>query len=111
MVLQDDPLSALDYQVGQKVFDSGIRRLLLQRKRTVILVTHRLQLLAHAHQVYQTSLSHAHLLVLRILHYASVEAIFSYVLNLYILMDGKVWCVLSGTVPSYVLRAVMRFYF
>jgi ABC-type phosphate/phosphonate transport system ATPase subunit len=110
MVLQDDPLSALDYQVGQKVFDSGIRRLLLQRKRTVILVTHRLQLLAHAHQVYQTSLSHARLLVLRILHYASLESL-SYVLNLYILMDGKVLCVLSGTVPSYVLRAVMSFYF
>jgi ABC-type nitrate/sulfonate/bicarbonate transport system ATPase subunit len=52
IMLQDDPLSALDYQVGQKLFDLGIRRLLLRQKRTVILVTHRLQLLAHAHQVH-----------------------------------------------------------
>jgi ABC-type multidrug transport system fused ATPase/permease subunit len=51
VVILDDPLSALDYQVGQKLFDSGIRRLLLRQKRTVILVTHRLQLLAHAHQI------------------------------------------------------------
>lgn len=51
VVILDDPLSALDYQVGQKVFDSGIRRMLLREKRTVILVTHRLQLLAHAHQI------------------------------------------------------------
>jgi ABC-type bacteriocin/lantibiotic exporter with double-glycine peptidase domain len=52
IILQDDPLSALDYQVGQKVFDSGIRQMLQREKRTVILVTHRLQLLAHAHQVH-----------------------------------------------------------
>ncbi|PSN38190.1 hypothetical protein C0J52_15039, partial [Blattella germanica] len=51
VVILDDPLSALDYQVGQKLFESGIRRLLLRQKRTVILVTHRLQLLAHAHQI------------------------------------------------------------
>jgi ABC-type nitrate/sulfonate/bicarbonate transport system ATPase subunit len=52
IMLQDDPLSALDYQVGQKLVDLGIRRLLLRQKRTVILVTHRLQLLAHAHKVH-----------------------------------------------------------
>ncbi|XP_069691069.1 ATP-binding cassette sub-family C member Sur isoform X2 [Periplaneta americana] len=51
VVIMDDPLSALDYQVGQKLFESGIRRLLLRQKRTVIFVTHRLQLLAHAHQI------------------------------------------------------------
>ncbi|KAJ9596446.1 hypothetical protein L9F63_012530, partial [Diploptera punctata] len=54
VVLLDMTLSetvALDYQVGQKLFETGVRRLLLRQKRTVILVTHRLQLLAHAHQI------------------------------------------------------------
>nr|CAD7459033.1 unnamed protein product [Timema tahoe] len=47
----DDPLSALDYQVGQQVFEEGIRRMLLRQRRTVILVTHRLQLLSYAHKI------------------------------------------------------------
>lgn len=46
IVLLDDPLSALDAHVGQHVVESGMRRLLLRRQqRTVVLVTHRLQLL------------------------------------------------------------------
>ncbi|XP_067013510.2 ATP-binding cassette sub-family C member Sur, partial [Anabrus simplex] len=51
IIILDDPLSALDYQVGLQVFEDGIKRLLLRRKRTVILVTHCLQLLSHAHQI------------------------------------------------------------
>ncbi|XP_059488287.1 ATP-binding cassette sub-family C member Sur [Neocloeon triangulifer] len=46
LVLLDDPLSALDAHVGQHVVEAGMRRLLLRRQgRTVLLVTHRLQLL------------------------------------------------------------------
>ncbi|CAB3372321.1 Hypothetical predicted protein [Cloeon dipterum] len=46
LVLLDDPLSALDAHVGQHVVEAGMRRLLLRRQgRTVVLVTHRLQLL------------------------------------------------------------------
>lgn len=52
--LQDDPLSALDHQVGQQIFDQGIRKLLLRSGRTVIMVTHRLEFLSIAHQVCQT---------------------------------------------------------
>ncbi|XP_071446866.1 ATP-binding cassette sub-family C member Sur isoform X2 [Hetaerina americana] len=51
IVMLDDPLSALDYQVGQHVFDEGIRKLLLRQRRTVILVTHQLQLLSHAYHI------------------------------------------------------------
>ncbi|KAJ8879502.1 hypothetical protein PR048_020110 [Dryococelus australis] len=52
VVILDDPLSALDYQVGQQVFEQGIKRFLLRQKRTVILVTHSLQLLPFAHKVF-----------------------------------------------------------
>ncbi|CAK9810065.1 ATP-binding cassette sub-family C member 9 [Anthophora plagiata] len=51
IVIMDDPLSALDHQVGQHIFDQGIRKLLLRNGRTVIMVTHRLELLSTAHQV------------------------------------------------------------
>ncbi|XP_063225209.1 ATP-binding cassette sub-family C member Sur isoform X2 [Bacillus rossius redtenbacheri] len=51
VVILDDPLSALDYQVGQQVFEQGIKRFLLRQKRTVILVTHSLQLLPYAHKI------------------------------------------------------------
>ncbi|XP_078045328.1 sulfonylurea receptor isoform X2 [Augochlora pura] len=51
IAIMDDPLSALDPQVGQQIFDQGIRKLLLRTGRTVIMVTHRLDLLSTAHQV------------------------------------------------------------
>lgn len=51
VIIMDDPLSALDHQVGQQVFDQGVRKLLLRSGRTVIMVTHRLELLSTAHQV------------------------------------------------------------
>ncbi|XP_037068681.1 ATP-binding cassette sub-family C member 9-like, partial [Pollicipes pollicipes] len=50
-VILDDPLSALDVHVGLHVFENGIRKLLVQQGRTVILVTHKLQYLKHADQV------------------------------------------------------------
>lgn len=49
--LQDDPLSALDQHVGRQIFDYGVRKLMLRSGRTVIMVTHRLDLLLAAHQV------------------------------------------------------------
>ncbi|XP_011635575.1 ATP-binding cassette sub-family C member Sur [Pogonomyrmex barbatus] len=51
VVLLDDPLSALDQHVGQQIFDHGIKKLLLRSGRTVIMITHRLELLSSAHQV------------------------------------------------------------
>ncbi|XP_053987096.1 ATP-binding cassette sub-family C member Sur [Hylaeus volcanicus] len=51
VVVMDDPLSALDHQVGRQIFDQGVRKLLLRNGRTVIMVTHRLELLSTAHQV------------------------------------------------------------
>ncbi|CAD1468666.1 unnamed protein product, partial [Heterotrigona itama] len=51
VIIMDDPLSALDHQVGQQVFDQGIRKLLLRSGRTVIMITHRLELLSTAHQL------------------------------------------------------------
>lgn len=51
--LQDDPLSALDQHVGRQIFDHGVRKLMLRSGRTVIMVTHRLDLLQAAHQVLQ----------------------------------------------------------
>ncbi|XP_076160818.1 sulfonylurea receptor isoform X2 [Ptiloglossa arizonensis] len=51
VIIMDDPLSALDHQVGQQIFDQGVRKLLLRSGRTVIMVTHRLELLPVAHQV------------------------------------------------------------
>ncbi|XP_076544094.1 sulfonylurea receptor [Osmia lignaria lignaria] len=51
VIVMDDPLSALDHQVGQQIFDQGIRKLLLRSGRTVIMVTHRLELLSTTHQI------------------------------------------------------------
>ncbi|EFN77618.1 ATP-binding cassette transporter sub-family C member 9 [Harpegnathos saltator] len=51
VILLDDPLSALDQHVGQHIFDYGVRRFLLRSGRTVIMVTHKLELLSAAHQV------------------------------------------------------------
>ncbi|OWF53711.1 ATP-binding cassette sub-family C member 9 [Mizuhopecten yessoensis] len=50
-IILDDPLSALDAHVGKHVFEIAILKRLLRRKRTVILVTHHLQYLNHAHHV------------------------------------------------------------
>lgn len=50
-VILDDPLSALDTHVGVHVFEQGIRSLLLRRHRTVVLVTHKQDLLIHASKV------------------------------------------------------------
>ncbi|KAG5323862.1 SUR protein, partial [Acromyrmex heyeri] len=49
--LQDNPLSALDQHVGQQIFDYGIKKLLLRNGRTVIMITHKLELLSAAHQI------------------------------------------------------------
>ncbi|KAL6445158.1 hypothetical protein ACFW04_002204 [Cataglyphis niger] len=51
VILLDDPLSALDQHVGRQIFDHGVRKLMLRNGRTVIMVTHRLDLLQAAHQV------------------------------------------------------------
>ncbi|XP_029661257.1 ATP-binding cassette sub-family C member Sur [Formica exsecta] len=51
VILLDDPLSALDQHVGRQIFDHGVRKLMLRSGRTVIMVTHRLDLLQAAHQV------------------------------------------------------------
>jgi ABC-type multidrug transport system ATPase subunit len=47
----DDPLSALDAHVGQHVFEQAIMKMLVQRGRTVVLVTHQLQYLPKADNV------------------------------------------------------------
>ncbi|XP_052799904.1 ATP-binding cassette sub-family C member 9-like isoform X2 [Mya arenaria] len=49
--IMDDPLSALDAQVGRHVFDEVILKKLLRRKKTIIFVTHQLQYLNYAHSV------------------------------------------------------------
>ncbi|XP_078620823.1 ATP-binding cassette sub-family C member 9-like isoform X1 [Branchiostoma floridae x Branchiostoma japonicum] len=51
IVLLDDPLSALDAHVGSHLFDQGIMGQLVKDCRTVVLVTHKLQYLEHAHLV------------------------------------------------------------
>ncbi len=50
-VMFDDPLSALDAHVGQHVFEQAIMKMLVQRGRTVVLVTHQLQYLPKADNV------------------------------------------------------------
>lgn len=50
-VILDDPLSALDTHVGMHVFEQGVRNLLLRRHRSVVLVTHKQELLIHASKV------------------------------------------------------------
>ncbi|XP_038067188.1 ATP-binding cassette sub-family C member 9-like [Patiria miniata] len=51
IVILDDPLSALDVHVGSHVFRKAIVGNLLKKKRTVVLVTHQLQYLHHAHKI------------------------------------------------------------
>ena len=51
VLILDDPMSALDPHVGAHIFDDGIVKFALKRKRTVILVTHQLQYLGYAHSV------------------------------------------------------------
>lgn len=51
LVILDDPLSALDAHVAKHVFDQGIKNQLLKKHRTVVLVTHKLDLLVHASKV------------------------------------------------------------
>lgn len=47
-LILDDPLSALDYEVAQHVFQQAI---VGQKRRTIILVTHRVQLVQNAYKV------------------------------------------------------------
>ncbi|XP_077866270.1 ATP-binding cassette sub-family C member 9-like [Saccoglossus kowalevskii] len=51
IVILDDPLSALDVHVGRQLFMEGIIDLLIDNKRTVILVTHQLQYLQYADKI------------------------------------------------------------
>eukprot|EP00057_Strongylocentrotus_purpuratus_P024831 XP_011679305.1 PREDICTED: ATP-binding cassette sub-family C member 8 [Strongylocentrotus purpuratus] len=51
IIILDDPLSALDMQVGNDLFDKGIRGILRHRHQTVILVTHQLQYLPKADKI------------------------------------------------------------
>ena len=44
-------MSALDVHVGSHLFEDGILRWCLKRKRTVVLITHQLQYLKNAHKV------------------------------------------------------------
>ncbi|XP_063983768.1 ATP-binding cassette sub-family C member Sur-like isoform X2 [Diachasmimorpha longicaudata] len=50
-IILDDPLSALDQQVSQQIFEQGIQKLLLRKSRTVIMVTHRLELIPFADNI------------------------------------------------------------
>uniref|UniRef100_A0A3B4DI71 ATP-binding cassette, sub-family C (CFTR/MRP), member 8b n=1 Tax=Pygocentrus nattereri TaxID=42514 RepID=A0A3B4DI71_PYGNA len=48
VVFLDDPFSALDIHLSDHLMQEGILKLLRQERRTVVLVTHRLQYLPHA---------------------------------------------------------------
>lgn len=48
LFLQDDPFSALDIHLSDHLMQDGILKLLREEKRTVVLVTHKLQYLPHA---------------------------------------------------------------
>ena len=50
VVLLDDPLSAVDQQVGRHIFENCIKRFL--KSRTVIFVTHQLQYLSKCDYIY-----------------------------------------------------------
>lgn len=45
---QDDPFSALDIHLSDHLMQDGILKMLREEKRTVVLVTHKLQYLPHA---------------------------------------------------------------
>lgn len=53
---QDDPFSALDIHLSDHLMQEGILKFLQDDKRTVVLVTHKLQYLIHADWVMQSSL-------------------------------------------------------
>ncbi|KAG7279222.1 hypothetical protein CRUP_013614 [Coryphaenoides rupestris] len=46
--LQDDPFSALDIHLSDHLMQEGLLKMLREEKRTVVLVTHKLQYLPHA---------------------------------------------------------------
>lgn len=46
--LQDDPFSALDIHLSDHLMQEGILKFLQDDKRTLVLVTHKLQYLTHA---------------------------------------------------------------
>ncbi|XP_047452289.1 ATP-binding cassette sub-family C member 8 isoform X2 [Mugil cephalus] len=48
MVFLDDPFSALDIHLSDHLMQEGILKILREEKRTVVLVTHKLQYLLHA---------------------------------------------------------------
>ncbi len=48
LVSQDDPFSALDIHLSDHLMQEGILKFLQDDKRTVVLVTHKLQYLIHA---------------------------------------------------------------
>ncbi|KAK0080738.1 hypothetical protein PV325_013438 [Microctonus aethiopoides] len=50
-IILDDPFSALDQQVTQHIFDHGIQKLLLLKNKSVLMVTHQLELIQVAHHV------------------------------------------------------------
>lgn len=47
-IKQDDPFSALDIHLSDHLMQEGILKFLQDDKRTVVLVTHKLQYLIHA---------------------------------------------------------------
>ncbi|XP_071961483.1 ATP-binding cassette sub-family C member 9-like [Antedon mediterranea] len=51
VIILDDPLSALDVHVGSQLFNDGIQGLLIERGKTVVLVTHQVQYVEHADQI------------------------------------------------------------
>ena len=52
ITFQDDPLSALDAHVGRHVMEEAIIKRMVKRRKTVIFVTHHVQYLPHASQVF-----------------------------------------------------------
>lgn len=48
LLWQDDPFSALDIHLSDHLMQEGILKFLQDDKRTVVLVTHKLQYLIHA---------------------------------------------------------------
>uniref|UniRef100_A0A182T5E5 ABC transporter domain-containing protein n=1 Tax=Anopheles maculatus TaxID=74869 RepID=A0A182T5E5_9DIPT len=51
VVILDDPLSALDNEVAMDVFENGVHRMLARQKRTIILVTQKMQLVHRADNI------------------------------------------------------------
>ncbi|XP_075219902.1 sulfonylurea receptor isoform X2 [Lycorma delicatula] len=51
VLILDDPLSALDYSVGNHVFNEGIKHACIKQNKTVIMATHSCRLISSANQV------------------------------------------------------------